>query len=620
MKNKNLQVSLVTLLIIMSIIISTKTAAQSGYIAGDFHQHTTFTDGSWTMNHVFSKNAEFGLDWWANSEHGGAFNRDGRYSGKDLGQTVYWSDSNVVLKGSPANGNMWRWQCLMEYSFPLLSDLRDEYNDKTIFQGFEWNVPGHEHGSVCVIGDQFRHWNKNVSALAEFEYKFDNSDKDVTGGAEMGWEKSTLSGHAKTLEAIEWLQENHRYTSWVVPAHPERKKKYTIADFRDMNNAGPDVCFGFESMPGHQKSSGRGGYSTSADGGVTYGGAGFYSAQIGGLWDAMLSEGRNWWLFASSDFHDESGDFYPGEYQKTYTYTHGCTRPEIIAMGLRSGNSWVVEGDLIDYMQFDIYGDYRKASMGQTLNIKRKYATISIIVHDPQGENNNTYSDYIKPELDHIDIIAGEVTGMLSPEDSLYNVPSVSTTKVIARFDAQGNIEDADGLVSKKWRDWGNGWKEIKMRIEIDKDMYFRLRGSNLGINIENQTDLSGNPLTDALVGSNNAIKAFDDLWFYSNPVFVSKIKNSYPGCYSFRSAEENVSASQNEFLVYPNPVADQMFVVNYNNENISVKVYDLSGKTIFNKTTSESEISVDMSHQNTGIYFVKITSETNTKTFKVIK
>ena len=620
MKNKRLPVKTMSLLFVISIAIATNLNAQPGYITGDFHQHTTFTDGSWSMSHMFSKNAEFGLDWWANSEHGGSFNRDGRYSGKDLGQTIYWSDSNIVIKGSPANGNMWRWQCLMEYSFPYLSDLRYKYKDKTIFQGFEWNVPGHEHGSVCVIGDQFRRWNKNVNALAEFEYRFDNSDKDTKGGAEMGWEKSTLSGHAKTLEAIEWLQTNHRYTSWVVPAHPERKKKYTIADFRDMNNAGPDVCFGFESMPGHQKSSGRGGYSSSADGGVTYGGAGFYCAQIGGLWDAMLSEGRHWWLFASSDFHDINGDFYPGEFQKTYTYTHGCTRPEIIAMGLRLGNSWVVEGDLIDYMKFDIYGDYKKASMGQTLNIKRKYATISIIVHDPQGENNNIYSDYNKPELDHIDIIAGEVTGIISPEDSLYNVPSVSTTKVIARFDAKGGIKDADDLVSKRWRDWGNGWKEIKMRIEIDKDMYFRLRGSNTGINVEHQTDMSGNPLTDALVGSNNAIKAFDDIWFYSNPIFVSKMK-SYHGCYGFRSnEEENITESKNEFMVYPNPVIDQLNIANYNSANIKVTVTDLTGKTIFSTISSDAEITVDMNHQHTGIYLVKIESENNTVTYKVIK
>jgi hypothetical protein len=36
------------------------------------------------------------------------------------------------------------------------------------------------------------------------------------------------------------------------------------------------------------------------------------------MWDALLAEGRNWHLFASSDWHNDGGDFWPGEYQKTY--------------------------------------------------------------------------------------------------------------------------------------------------------------------------------------------------------------------------------------------------------------------------------------------------------------
>ena len=33
-------------------------------------------------------------------------------------------------------------------------------------------------------------------------------------------------------------------------------------------------------------------------GGTTYGGTGVYGAQVGGVWDALLGEGRNWWFFA----------------------------------------------------------------------------------------------------------------------------------------------------------------------------------------------------------------------------------------------------------------------------------------------------------------------------------
>ncbi|MBK8808717.1 MAG: hypothetical protein IPO21_19600 [Bacteroidales bacterium] len=196
------------------------------------------------------------------------------------------------------------------------------------------------------------------------------------------------------------LQSNYQKKSYVVPAHPERQRSYKINHFRDMNNAGPDVCFGFESMSGHQKSSGRGGYSSSADGGGTYGGCGIYAAEIGGLWDAMLSEGRGFWLFANSDYHANDGDFYPGEYQKTYTHVTQKMNAQAIVDGLRSGNSWVVNGDLIDSLIFQnrYFRSKRRtcASMGSNMLInKGNSIRVTIIVRDPQDANFNTYSSFL---------------------------------------------------------------------------------------------------------------------------------------------------------------------------------------------------------------------------------
>ena len=47
----------------------------SQWLSGDFHQHTYYTDGSTSFDFVMEKNNAFGLDWWANSEHGGSRNR-----------------------------------------------------------------------------------------------------------------------------------------------------------------------------------------------------------------------------------------------------------------------------------------------------------------------------------------------------------------------------------------------------------------------------------------------------------------------------------------------------------------------------------------------------------------
>jgi len=523
--------------VISIIVVRSSDYFKAGYFAGDFHQHTTYTDGSFSYAHMMKKNNEFGLDWWANSEHGGAFPRNGRISGTDLGTIIYWDETapeNILGDITMNSGHraMWRWQMLKDSVFGQNLLNRALYTENTLIQSYEMNVPGHEHGSLGIIANQFDSL-PNCYPLAQFEYMFDNSDRDISGGANIGWTKSALSGHAKTLEAIEWLQANYPTQSYLVPAHPERKRRYTISDFRDMNSAGPDVCFGFESMSGHQKSGNRGGYGSGADGGGTFGGCGFYTATIGGLWDAMLSEGRNFWLFASSDFHSEGGDFYPGEYQKTYTYAKNKSAQALVD-GLRSGNTWVVEGDLIDSLDFNIQATSKSgkaivASMGSHTSVETdEMVTVSIIAHDPQGANYNVYSDYTHPELNHIDLIMGQVSDMLDTSDANYNVPSVATTSVIARFDAQGGVEDANGLISQAWEDLGNGFVKMIYTFKVSNSCYFRLRGTNLGLNVDKETDGAGNPLPDALMGSNNAEKTFADLWFYSNPIFVNAVNKSY--------------------------------------------------------------------------------------------
>jgi hypothetical protein len=113
--------------------------AQSGYVKGDFHQHTTFTDGSWTMDHVFEHNNFYGLDWWANSEHGGGFSRNGIKSGANLDSTIFWDqDSSIKILGtvsmSGGHQNMWRWQSLRDFSFPQLNSLRSVYKNKLIMR------------------------------------------------------------------------------------------------------------------------------------------------------------------------------------------------------------------------------------------------------------------------------------------------------------------------------------------------------------------------------------------------------------------------------------------------------------------------------------------------------
>ena len=60
------------------------------------------------------------------------------------------------------------------------------------------------------------------------------------------------------------------------------------------------------------------------------------------------------------------------------------------------------------------------------------------------------------------------------------------------------------------------------VNLRVDKNTYFRLRGTNLAPNTAFETDPDGNPLVDSEQKRlDGVLEAWADLWFYSNPIFV---------------------------------------------------------------------------------------------------
>ncbi len=546
----------------LSVATSTvlaQTATTGKYVAGDFHNHSTCSDGSLSMQKKVKKSTgtgvnEWKLDWFVQAGHGGGGSRNcllveeaslatPAYPFTNQGPTTTWANSigSAALKGLNGgvggNGNMWRWQSLQEFQYPLLEYLSANKN-VPLFLGLESVVAGHEHSSMAIITGQMPASidtvNTNVTsytplgnanALAQWEYCFDRADTDTSRGnftnSNVGnnWECSVAGsnsaadpswsalaqklipaggagtgnrGHAKTLEAIKWMSQNHPTGSYYIPAHLERagpfnpdgNNGFNVEHLRNFNNAAPNVAFGFETQPGHGASSERGEYrqlrnggfpapqvgNVDSVGGTTYGGTGIYGAQVGGVWDALLGEGRNFWFFASSDWHNRGMfgaddrrstlDFEPGEYQKNYTMVRSGTdklRPQTIVDGLRSGNNWVDSGDLIDRLSFVVCTG-RPAAVVQALaaaaanngsavdnepgcaNMGEKLVVapgttvvVGVAVRDPGGFNNSPYAfnnpslaqiginqPMNKPVLDHFDLIGGNVTGLVSPSSANY--------------------------------------------------------------------------------------------------------------------------------------------------------------------------------------------------------
>lgn len=494
-----------------------ETPTAGRWLAGDFHNHTFLTDGGLEAGEVFSHAFRFGLDWMANSEHGGAFGR----SAKGLP----WPADTVFL-GSPPTEKMWRWQSLWQNSYPIVKAARITYPDKLILQGYEWNVPTHDHASVGIIEPD----ELGGRAIARHEYLFDADDTGTAADSLLGVSgKETTNSHDKALAGVQWLAGNYPASSYFIINHPSRQQRYSIADIRDFNDAAPGVAFGFEGIPGHQKAAIRGGYDRGpfkdAAGqdisarAQTYGGADFMIAKVGGSWDALLGEGRRFFAFVNSDFHTPDYDFWPGEYAKNHTYVRdtdhdGQYSPVELLDGLRSGNSFVSLGDLVSGLQFSAQSGQQKVGMGETLSVEQN-GDLSIMIRFRSPATNNNGG---KVMVDHIDLIAGEVrdkvgkylAGGTTPNPT-YNEGANGTARVISTF------------TSKDWTINGDGWMTIVKPVpDLHRDMYFRLRGTNLGCGVQGETDKECNPLNDDLMSPNTTEKAYADLWFYSNPIFVS--------------------------------------------------------------------------------------------------
>ena len=525
-------------------------------------------------------------------------------------------------QGTPPTQSMWRWQAVQEFQYPVLEYLAALQN-KPMFLGIESIVAGHEHTSMSVITGQMPMALDsaflpsappysalgNANALGKWAYCFDRGVADTSRGAGQAWDCSVPGslnavdpswnplaaklvptggigtgdrGHNKTVEAVKWMAAFHGNGSYYIPAHIERagpfnpngNNGFNVEHIRNFNNAAPRVAFGMESQPGHGASSDRGEYAPRRNafggnvvgnprldtvGGTTYGGTGVYGAQIGGVWDALLGEGRNWWFMASSDWHNRGSfgvddrrttqDFYPGEYQRNYTMVRNGAdklRPQTIVDGLRSGNVFTDSGQLIDRLAFVACASYPGpaarssasvealalnaatnntdidvngcATMGEKLIVRPgAEIVVAIVVRDPSGTSYSPYTfanpsllqvginqPLNRPVLDHIDVIRGLVTGYKTPGAADYAGawpnnwvfnPDMALVPAAAKNTSAAIHRTFN---SATWTSAGNDFLKMSYRIPaVSASQYLRLRGTNLPASVPFETDASGNPLRD---------------------------------------------------------------------------------------------------------------------------
>ncbi|MBT6209331.1 MAG: phosphoesterase [Woeseia sp.] len=443
---------------------------EESWLAGDHHMHSRYSvsydqedpseftvgdDGVYPipMNALMARH--FGLEWTVTTDHGGP------------------NHSKINF----------------ELAYPELQLSRAALPELIQFYGLELNSPGADHSSIIVP-----YTSEESNVLRELESRFDKEEK---------WTEEEMRERDQEIRMIEALQAMDRLADKpvVIANHPARSAtglgEYGDTDpheLRNWNDAAPEVSVGMEGAPGHQAGplstnpAPRGWYFDYP----TMGGFDQLAARLGGFWDAMLGEGRRWWITANSDSHRHYSEggvaFWPGEYPKTYVFAR--KNHASILESLRRGKIFVTTGDLISELYVDVTdvkGESGLAEIGGTIILSTPGdVKIRIRARDPLGSNHNDDN----PEVARIDLIVGHVTGV--SDDRTLDVNE--STTVVRRFSPS---------------DWRRDGEFIDMShmLNVSGPVYIRVRGTNT-----NEAEPAVDPPDE---------NPWADLWFYSNPVFV---------------------------------------------------------------------------------------------------
>ena len=486
--------------------------SRAGYqwLAGDHHTHTQYSsDGQYRVVDHVQHAATHGLDWMVVTDHGSA--------------------AHAKIGVEKVN--------------PDIRAARTSFEDEIlVFQGLEWNIPAAEHGTVFV------HPGRNeVAVLKEFENLFDGSVNSTSDSTPAN-EKQALAG----LDFLATSISSRRVDDALFLAnHPARRGVDSPHEIRNWRDRQPRVAIGMEGAPGHQAGgipkpfgagAGRGLYDNSPSANsfpgyppesyVTWGGFDWMTATVGGLWDSLLAEGKPWWITANSDSHSvwldqvtrgegsdfaaegryrdpvhahtgpnlTASDFWPGYYSRTHV---GAARYSYAAVmdGLRAGRVWVDHGRLLDALdvRVRVAGSHEAGvTLGSVLQPARGRSLELVISFETASRPN--WGQFV-PALAKIDVIRGAVTGAVGDRDTI----SAPNTRVAKTFDVSGRV----GQVRLTY-DLGR----------VDQPFYLRLRGSD---GKRTQVGLGGaavdpaGPAVDVL----GSADPWDDLWFYTNPIWV---------------------------------------------------------------------------------------------------
>jgi len=188
--------SVVTVAPTASAADKASTKAAGTYVTGDFHNHSTCSDGTLSLKKLVDKSVNtWKLDWFVQADHGGSSARNctlaedpfepvapalgltnsasgpwqatppvtypggGQPATALKGPNQSWESTlpngraDIKGDGTATPKAMWRWQEIKEYQYKVIETLGRDAK-KPVWIGLEQNNPGHEHTSTVVLKGQ----------------------------------------------------------------------------------------------------------------------------------------------------------------------------------------------------------------------------------------------------------------------------------------------------------------------------------------------------------------------------------------------------------------------------------------------------------------------------------
>lgn len=372
-------------------------------------------------------------------------------------------------------------------AWPDLVAARAAVPSLLLFYGWEFDVPGGEHATLIMP-----HGAGERDTLRDIEAQFGKREPWPNDPARNTKDRMLLAlRYMAKLPAPPLLIANHPSRT---ATGPGQWGLHAPAEYRSWHRTAPHVAIGMEGAPGHQAARPAPGRDAAHGSRGLYGGyptlGGFDQmvATLGGAWDALLGQGVRWTITATSDSHGHwsagGADFWPGEYAKTWVYA-SPSHADILD-GLRAGRVFVATGGLVVGLDVDVArsrAPTRVARIGGTLAV-RKGDDLRVTIRFRPARTANAGGSI--PLVDHIDLIVGE-TGAASDDGN-------PTTRLVKRFTARDWQREGDMLV-------------VRHRLRAPGSGYLRVRGTNTQ-QAEPEPDVPGED-------------PWQDLWFYSNPVYL---------------------------------------------------------------------------------------------------